>query len=407
MNREFESIDVIEDELRYPSIFKDESKLSIDYVPSYLPHREKELRLLARMFSEVLARPGSISQKVIITGSIGTGKTAIAKLFGNHIMKHRKKSGINFHYVHINCRNIKTDYMILKALVKYFIPSLPDRGLSPEELYETLLFTLNKKDVYLIITLDEADFAIKRNNGDLIYRLTRINDSSLNAIQRVSLIFIVRETKFSQFLDLSTLSTLQRNVIHLKKYTANQLYDILKIRTAEAFFEGVVNDASLRLVANLAAEWGDARYALELIWRAGKYAELDRTLKVDPKHVRIAQSELHPFVSREILTSLSKHHLLLLIAIARKFKKTNNLYVSFKNVIPCYLSLCEEYDIVPRKYTQLWEYLKELELNGLIALVTSQKGKRGRSTSISLESIPANLLEKEVLNFIGLDRNER
>ncbi|MGQ4914645.1 MAG: ORC1-type DNA replication protein [Candidatus Asgardarchaeia archaeon] len=399
-NSYYDGIDIIEDELRQPTLFKDESKLSIDYVPSYLPHRENELRLLARMFSDVLSQPGKLSQKVIITGSIGTGKTAIAKLFGEHFTNYGKKRNINLHYIHINCRVIRTDYMILKTIVKHFIPGLPDRGLSPDELFEMLLFTLENNDAYLLITLDEVDFAIKKSGVDLIYRLTRVGDSKLNPIQRISLIFILRETMFSQFLDLSTLSSLQRNLIHLKKYTAEQLYDIISLRVKEAFFDGVVTENAIRLTADLAAEWGDARYALELIWRAGKYAEFKRSSVVDVSHIRQAQSELHPFVSREVLFSLSRHHLLLLISIARASRGEQQLYVPFKKIKQIYLTLCEEYGLPARKNTQLWEYLKDLELNGIIALRTTQKGKRGRSTLVSLENIPSDILEREVTNIL-------
>ena len=101
-----------------------------------------------------------------------------------------------------------------------------------------------------------------------------------------------------------------------------------------------------------------------------------------------------------MLFSLSRHHLLLLISIARASRGEQQLYVPFKKIKQIYLTLCEEYGLLARKNTQLWEYLKDLELNGIIALRTTQKGKRGRSTLVSLENIPSDILEREVTNIL-------
>ena len=105
--------DIIIDELKRTSgIFKDESKLSIDYVPFYLPHREKELRFLARLFHTVIRFPGKISKNVIITGSVGVGKTAVSKIFGNRLQNYASNIGINLRYIHVNCRLARKEYML-------------------------------------------------------------------------------------------------------------------------------------------------------------------------------------------------------------------------------------------------------------------------------------------------------
>lgn len=48
---------ILDEELKKQTIFKDESKLSMDYVPVFLPHRNEELRLLAHFFKIVIERP--------------------------------------------------------------------------------------------------------------------------------------------------------------------------------------------------------------------------------------------------------------------------------------------------------------------------------------------------------------
>ncbi len=63
------------------SVFKDEAKLDINYIPRRLPHREKEQRLLTEFFSFLLRIPDKMAQRVIVTGEIGTGKTALCQRF--------------------------------------------------------------------------------------------------------------------------------------------------------------------------------------------------------------------------------------------------------------------------------------------------------------------------------------
>jgi cell division control protein 6 len=56
------------------TVFKDESKLSFDFVPDELPHREKQLNRLFILFRSVLT--SDMAQNALLVGSVGTGKTA-------------------------------------------------------------------------------------------------------------------------------------------------------------------------------------------------------------------------------------------------------------------------------------------------------------------------------------------
>ncbi|MHA1637888.1 MAG: hypothetical protein ACTSUB_07725, partial [Candidatus Thorarchaeota archaeon] len=79
--------DFIEDELSKRSVFKSEQYLSIDYVPEELPHRENELRTLAQSFKTMISSPGRTSQKFLIEGDVGTGKTAVTKRFAEQMVQ--------------------------------------------------------------------------------------------------------------------------------------------------------------------------------------------------------------------------------------------------------------------------------------------------------------------------------
>ncbi|MGC8849927.1 MAG: ORC1-type DNA replication protein, partial [Candidatus Bathyarchaeia archaeon] len=94
----------IEEELSRSSVFKDETPLSIEYVPEVLPHREQQLRFLTQLFRFAVERPGSMGQKVLITGDVGTGKTVLAQRFGLDMVRIAKARRIPLGYIHVNCR---------------------------------------------------------------------------------------------------------------------------------------------------------------------------------------------------------------------------------------------------------------------------------------------------------------
>ena len=90
---------------QYRSVFKDETKLDITYIPNRLPHRDRELRLLMEFFSFILQFPAKMAQRVIIFGDVGTGKTVLSQRFGVDITHEANKLGINLRYVHVIAAN--------------------------------------------------------------------------------------------------------------------------------------------------------------------------------------------------------------------------------------------------------------------------------------------------------------
>ena len=119
----------------YLSIFKEETKLDINYVPYSLPHRDRELRLLTEFFSFLLRNPNRMSQRVVITGEVGTGKTALSHRFGANIIREAQRKGVKISYIHVNCREYRGSlFLILHHIVSTFHPNFPRRGYSAEEL---------------------------------------------------------------------------------------------------------------------------------------------------------------------------------------------------------------------------------------------------------------------------------
>ncbi len=383
----------------HTSVFKDEAKLDINYVPRHLPHREKEQRLLREFFSFLLRFPGRMAQRVIITGEVGTGKTAIAQHFGAYITREAKKIGKNLHYVHINCREYRGKlFLILQHLLSTFRPRFPRRGYSSEELLDTIIQVLDEDKAFTIVALDEFDTFIEQAGSEAVYKLTRMQEMRSDQPQRISIIGILRNFRTIERLDASTRSTLQHNIIHLERYPKTQLIDILNGRVTLAFEPSTVPEDVVDIIADLAvSESGNARFAIELLWRAGKYADAaDRDL-VEPECVRKAISSITPILRRSELTSLRFHEKLFLLGAARLFKENRRAYASLSEIEKVYGVVCEEFDEQPLSHIQLWKYVQLLSAMGIIKAEVVGEGVRGRSTRVSLSSVSANDLEKELV----------
>jgi len=387
---------------RYSSVFKDESKLDINYVPQNLLHRRLQLNLLNQFFRFAVENPGKMTQRALIIGKIGTGKTVLSQHFGLNIVKEAKQRNINLNYVHVNCRECKGSlFLILQRTIMKFYPTFPRRGYSAEELLQALMQVLDEKDAYLILTLDELESLVRSEGSDPIYNLSRIQEDRLNAPKRLSLICILRQPEYLDKLDPSTRSTLQRNIIRLEEYSESQLEDILDDRVNLAFREGTVPTQTMGLIAELGdSEGGNARYAIELLWRAGKYADASEMREVSPECVRKAVVSVYPVVRRDMIPEFSLHEKLFLLGVARHFKQSDSAYMSMGDAEEAYALVCEEYGEKQRGHTQLWKYVQALSAAGIIETVVSGVGQRGKTTLISLSRVPASDLEQELVKIL-------
>jgi cell division control protein 6 len=396
-------ITTLEKELRSSTVFKDRSKLSPEYVPPRLPCRDEEYRMLIHYFRPLLEGYQPTAPKVMIRGRIGVGKTALAKRFGYDIELFAHRRGMNIRCVHANCREDGSSFSLLRNVVTVFERSFPLRGVSTEEAFQSLIKVLKERNAYLILVLDELEALIRREGSTFLYNLLRVQEAKDEVGPRLSLICIFRDPGCESILrglDRSVLSMLEPNTIHLASYTPNELEIILKERVVEAFKVGAVNEEAIELVSDVAGEAGDARYAIQLLERAGIIADLESSPQVLPQHVREARIDLPPDFRRDVIWSLTPHEKLILLALTRGLKQSSGAYLTMGELRKSYRVACEEYVKKPLGYTQFWKSVRFLSTIGVVIAKKSGAGYRGKTTLVNTP-ISVDLLERELERMLG------
>ncbi|TLZ72368.1 MAG: AAA family ATPase [Methanobacteriota archaeon] len=374
-----------------PSVFKDRAKVSFDYVPDKLPHRDAQMQRLFSMFRPV--GDSGIAANAFLYGPVGTGKTHTAKRFLEDFRVYANKHGRGLDHVHVNCRQKMGDDAVLLHILKHFDARFPDRGFSIPEKLDSLRKWIEKQQVHLVVILDEVDVLLKKSGSELVYTFSRFGEEAGKG--NVSLVLISQRREALDLLDAAAMSTFRRtNAVEFPKYSDGELRDILKIRVGLAFHPGTVDDSVVELIADIASDFGDARYAIDILERAGSLADEELAGEVTPENVRTAKAGVTQSDLQERLNELDKPQRLVLLGIARKIRRKT--YITTGDAEEAYGLVCEEFHEKRRAHTQFWKYLQDLDAMGLIDAKKSGEGVVGKTTMISLPGIPAKVLSDNI-----------
>ncbi|MHA2408077.1 MAG: Cdc6/Cdc18 family protein, partial [Candidatus Ranarchaeia archaeon] len=305
---------------------------------------------------------------------------------------------------------------ILTTVLRQLVPGFPLRGFSVDELLRMFSLLLYEQNLVSLLVLDEIDYLIPDERTDFLYALSRIEEGETTKIHndhfsnfpgnhtesRFNLLCCTRDKNFRYHLDSSTISSLGRNFITFPPYTRNQLFDIVNSRAELGLCEDSYDDDLFEVIAGLAEEYGDARFAIELLWRAAKLADREKKEKITVEHVRKAVVSVLP-IEKSVVEDLNTHQKLLLLSIA-KLLCDNRPFVTTPEVKNSYMSVCEEAGVRARRQTQLWAYLKDLGRLGIIQQEVENRHKNGRSmgrvTTIRVRDIPVNEIIQSLNHLI-------
>jgi archaeal cell division control protein 6 len=370
------------------TVFKCKKYLDHRFLPEKLPHREEQIKSVAKYWIEAL---NSVTPPdVTIYGKTGTGKTAVAKFARKQLEQISKEKKVNVRVEYIRCTDYTTEYQVIARLCQQMGRDVPYRGWTKAEVIHAFrdLFKKNVfgKDLILIIILDEVDILLKNDGDGLLYTLTRTDNVSIASISNF--------VDFKQFIKPRVRSSLRDREIVFPPYNAQQLVDILKERSEMSFKDGVLNNDVIPLCAALAAkEEGDARYALDLLRTSGELADERSSETVFENYVREAKDYIEHNKVTDIVMTLPSQQQKVLESILYLTKEkeeitSGRLYEVYKEF--------SKGDSV--SYRRIFDFINELEMLGLISTKTISRGRgKGRTNIIDLQC-EMGLLEDAIWN---------
>ena len=374
---------IFEKILGQDSLFIDRKAFDHAFEPSSLPHRDHEVEALVRNLVDALN--GHIPSNMLLYGVPGSGKTVVTRFVLGQLLDKGVEMGQPVQTYEINCRNVDTKYRVVQTIASQLArrgdTPIPFTGWPTDRVLETLIYRMDRATGVHIIVLDEIDNLVSRAGDDLLYNLTSLNTVLRNA--RCCIIGISNDLHFTQQLDPRVSSRLSQEDLVFHPYGALEIQDILNERVETGLREDVLEGGVLELCAALAAqEHGDARRALDLLRISVQKAEQRAQARVDPKHVRLAQSQLEYDQVTPVLKSLPLHQKVVLFAII--INEENGLRnISTGEVYRTYADACMKIGVEPLTPRRISSLLNELDTLGLIMARNVSKGRGGRSKQVN------------------------
>ena len=266
-------------------IINQKELLSIDYVPQKIVGRDEEIKELAFQLSYIFRENPSLPQQLIFGGT-GTGKTTIVLYLLKELEKEIENRKIKLKIIKIKGSESKTKYEILKRIL---IQIAPENKVSPtsSDLHSKIIKIIAERGIFILIFLDEVHELRDNELNGVLYTISRLGQDisfadikekeKLEKINKgnVGYFLVSNDANIRSKLKENTKSSLTRENIIFKRYTPEQIVNILKSRIDDgALYKDKIDDGVLEFIAGASVKEGqDARYALILLLNVAKEAE--------------------------------------------------------------------------------------------------------------------------------------
>ena len=361
-------------------------------MPNDILHRDPEQEKITQSLLPILmeSRPSNL----LVYGKPGTGKTLVIKKVLSKIQKRVEEGSFPIKLAYTNAKQETTLYGLLVSFGRQLgLGSqktndekmwLPSTGLSISEVFNRIIYVLDKNETNAVFVIDEIDYLaelIQKTGKDVLYQITRANERLTTG--SLTLIGVSNDLTFKERLDPRVISTLSEEEVIFTNYNLPQIKEILDARIEVAFEEGKVSEAALNLCSAMAGrESGDARRALDLLRVAAEIAERSQVSTVTEEHIRMAAEKIEENKEVVALRSYPLHEKLLILAIMKSAEiSTGEVYSTYKN-------LCKDIrqkELTQRRVTQM---LSEIEMSGIITGRIVHQGTHGNTKKYRITVSP-------------------
>ena len=237
------------------------------HLNSKLLCRESQLKQLAVIHRPIIANHGEYSVNTLILGGPGVGKTLTVRMFAQKFREVALKQDTLIEIKYFDCNTARTKSMLLRKLITELNMGDP-QGYSDAELWIQIFHHLAREKLTFLILLDEI--GVLPLDDILALLNTSIGFGSSNT--RVCFIGITRPDAWYK-VETEKIKSRIQEVIKFDAYTLEEAAQILKWRRNLAFRDGVLEDSTIDLMAEMVAESKSMRVGIELMRGCGLHCE--------------------------------------------------------------------------------------------------------------------------------------
>lgn len=344
-------------ETRHPGMDRRDTPEPLDVAatPDAVMGREDERETLQRALT---SPPRS---HLYLTGPRGAGKTLLARTA-------LAACPGTVSTCYLCCRRFDTQYKVLQQLAHHLTGETITDGYHTAQLQALVSRHLAEQETVLV--LDELDFLLEADGSDLLYFLSRLDETASFCLVGIS----ASDAPLAARVDERTYSSLQPWHLHLDPYTETDATTILTERFQELFPETPLTRPAVRHIAATSTN-----ILLGLHWLA-ESAALDTSVTVDV--VQAVQPDAVRRYRRARICDLTLHHDLLVAAI--EALTTDQPTVTTGAVYEQYAELCRERDDAPLTTRRIGDFLTHLELLDLLDVTHHAGGTTGKTREMQL-----------------------
>jgi Cdc6-like AAA superfamily ATPase len=323
-------------------------------------------RMLARdtecdIVTHHIRNPGQ--QHLHIAGPRGSGKTLLTMVA--HAQAEPPAT-----VCYVPCRRYDTQYQVLTRLTARLTGKSVADGHRSAHLQRTVSAAL--ADTPAVLVLDDIEFLLRHDGDDLLYFLSRLDDSTALTIVSIA----TPAVDLASALDARTYSSYQPRHLSIVPYTEEQAAQILA-RHANAVVPQPVTAAA---VWRIARQTTNIHVGLHWLTRAAEVHDAHAVITATTLQV-LRWDAFHRYWLAT-LTAFTRHHAIALKAIEQVTTETNPAYTG--RVYDRYATLCRCRGSRPLTSRRISDFLDHLELLGLIQVEHHRGGTVGKTRAIRL-----------------------
>ena len=362
-----------------------------------LVHRLQQKNELIMELAPILMN--SAVSCVFVYGNPGTGKTALITELLGELEAEAENHNMKIQSAYVNCSENRTETTILIDVLSQLntSKSYPRLGWTRAKALSEFTSIMDDENKNVLLILDEVDYALKESGDDILYRLSRINNSIKS---KVSTILISNDVRVADYIKPKTQSALGRVRIIFAPYNEEELADILKGRVSLAFHKSVVSDHVVNKIAEIESQrGGDARKALELLDSCAKMALAKGRKKITLDLVDVADTSLEKDTALGTIATLTKQQKILMLALL----KTNKREQESGKVYLTYVDTCKKHNAEPLSVRRIRTFLVGFDELGLLdSEVTWLKtlNKKGRKMTLNMDAATKKKARKLIRDTI-------